>query len=71
MKFDYKVKHNGKWYMPGEEISEIETQQYTKTDIHRMNTSELRNLAVEQGVENPEQFTGKELKELLLGKFED
>lgn len=73
MKFDYKVKYNGKWYMPNEEITEtIEiTPKYTKTDIHRMNTSELRNFAVEQGIENPEQLTGKELKELLLGKFDD
>ena len=51
MKFDYKVKYKGKWYLPGEEIPEEtvtevkeeipEETAYTKTEINRMSTADL------------------------------
>lgn len=79
MKFDHKVKYNGKWYMPNEEIAEINTvsaisdnvKEYTKTDIYKMNTAELRKLGFERGIDNAEQLTGTELKKLLLANFDD
>lgn len=84
MKFDHKVKYKGKWYMPGEEIKEVEKSTsdfstcmnppveqkiYTKTDIKRMPTADLQSLALEQGIENAMELTGAELKELLIEKL--
>lgn len=82
MKFDHKVKYNGKWYMPFEEISEavefaseflkqIDTpkQLHTKTEINRMPTAELKLLAKEQGIDNVEGATGAELKKTLIKKL--
>lgn len=71
----YTVKINGKWYKSGEELPVLkeivsEEKQYTKTDIHRMSTAEIQNLALQQGIENAEQLTGGELKKLLFEKFE-
>ncbi len=82
MKFDHKVKYNGKWYMPFEEISEVvksasefsqqidtPNQLYTKTEINRMPTAELKLLAKEQGIDNVESATGTELKKTLIKKL--
>lgn len=43
--------------------------EYTKTEINRTSTSDLRVIAVEQGVENAEELTGAELKKLLIEKL--
>lgn len=79
MKFDYKVKYKGKWYLPGEEIPEEtktvvkeevpETTGYTKTEINRMSTADLQKLAAEQGVAGAEEISGAELKKILIEKF--
>lgn len=85
MTFDHKVKYNGKWYMPGEEITEgaersvssdfsnymnkPETK-YTKTEIYRMPVAELRKTALNIGVEKAESMTGTELKEYLINFFD-
>lgn len=79
MKFDYKVKYKGKWYLPGEEISEDtktvvkeeapETTGYTKTEINRMPTADLQKLAAEHGVAGAEEISGAELKKILIEKF--
>lgn len=42
---------------------------YTKTDINRMSTQDLRTLAVVQGLENVEEYTGAELKKMLIDKL--
>lgn len=42
---------------------------YTKTEINRMSTAELRNLAKTQGIDNAENVTGGELKKILIDKF--
>lgn len=47
-----------------------ETKGYTKTDINRMATAELKELAKEKGIENAEDITGGELKKILIKKFE-
>lgn len=42
---------------------------YTKTDINRMSTQDLRTLAVAQGFEDVEEYTGGELKKMLIDKL--
>lgn len=69
MVYEYKVKHKGKWYLPGEEIpeeTEQPTQPYTKTDINRMRTADLQKLAGEKGIENADSFSGEDLKKILI-----
>lgn len=43
-----------------------EEQQYTKTDINRMSTAELKDLAKSVGFENTEEMTGSDLKKNLI-----
>lgn len=69
MVYEYKVKHKGKWYLPGEEIpeeTEQPTQPYTKTDINRMSTADLQKLAREKEIENADSFSGADLKKMLI-----
>lgn len=46
-----------------------ETNQYTKTIINRMSTSELRELATENGIADADSITGAELKKILVEKL--
>lgn len=73
MKFDHKVKYNGKWYMPEENI-EVEKSasifvSYTKTDINRMSIAELKAFAKEQGIDAAEKMTGADLKKILIERL--
>ncbi len=77
MKFDYKVKYKGKWYLPGEEIEEAAEpaslpfeKPFTKTEINRMSTDALKALAAENGVPGYEEMTGAALKEYFINLFE-
>lgn len=76
MKFDHKVKYNGTWYLPGDEISEEnhnaeESKELpTKSAINRMSTAELQSLAKEHGIVDADETTGGELKKILIEKFE-
>ena len=69
------MKMNGKWYKAGEEISlakpqaEVKQNQYTKTEINRMTTAELQELALENGIDGSNEMTGAELKKVLIEKF--
>lgn len=54
---------------PGNAEKEPEAKQYTKTEIKRMSTAELQNLAATVGVENAFDRSGGELKEILIQKF--
>ena len=69
------MKMNGKWYKAGEEISlakpqeEVKQNQYTKTEINRMSTAELQELALENNVDGANEMTGAELKKVLIEKF--
>ncbi len=84
MVYEYKVKHRGKWYMPGENVPDDNTgaeksasekstddskKEYTKTEINRMSTNDLQELAKNTGIENAIELTGAELKKLLIEKF--
>ena len=69
------MKMNGKWYKAGEEISlakpqaEAKQNQYTKTEINRMTTAELQELALENDIDGADEMTGAELKKVLVEKF--
>lgn len=69
------MKMNGKWYKAGEEISlakpqeEVKQNQYTKTEINRMATAELQELALENDIDGADEMTGAELKKVLIEKF--
>ena len=85
MKFDHKVKYNGVWYEPGEEIeegvgntaptnfSEFMTppveNKYTKTEINRMPVDELRGLAKKQGFSEVEEIKGLAPKRMIIEKL--
>lgn len=42
---------------------------YTKTDINRMSTAELKTLAKSENIDNAEEMTGAELKKVLIEHF--
>lgn len=42
---------------------------YTKTEINRMSTAELKELATSKGIEGAEDMTGADLKKVLIEKF--
>lgn len=46
-----------------------ETKSYTKTEINRMSTAELKAFAVEQGIDGAKNMTGSELKRVLVQKL--
>lgn len=54
-----------------EEINEVkdDAPKYTKKDIAFMKVAKLREIAAENGVENPDELTGVELKEILIDKL--
>lgn len=76
MKFDYKVKYNGKWYLPGEEVeskkeadvsaSSTVDRPFTKTDINRLTVDDLKSLAKKNNVPGYENMTGAALKEYFI-----
>ena len=47
----------------------VKENRYTKTEINRMSTAELKEVATLNGVENVEDMTGAVLKEVLIEKF--
>ena len=82
MIYPYIVNKNGVWYPAGadvpEDISPIVTDNLTeklvhngrtKTEINRMSTAELQELALENDIDGAEQMTGAELKKVLIEKF--
>ena len=82
MKYPYIVNKNGVWYPAGvnvpEDISPITKDNSTeklvhngrtKTEINRMSTAELQELALENGIGGADEMTGAELKKVLIEKF--
>ncbi len=49
--------------------SGAEQKKYTKTEINRMPTAELQNLATVEGIENAFETSGGELKKILIEYF--
>ena len=50
-------------------VAEKEVE-YTKTDINRMSTADLKKLAKSEKIENAEDMNGAELKKALIDKFD-
>lgn len=46
-----------------------EDKQYTKSEINRMSTAELQNLAAAEGIENAFETSGSKLKDILAEHF--
>lgn len=72
MIYDHKVKSNGIWYLPGEnvpDVTEPTTSGYTKTEIYRMPVDDLRVLAVSNGIDNAENISGTDLKKILIERL--
>ena len=82
MIYPYIVNKNGVWYPAGADVPEaispittdnltekLVSNEHTKTEINRMSTAELQELALENGIDGAEQMTGAELKKVLIEKF--
>lgn len=72
----HTMKINGVYHRAGEVIPSPdakpvikETGKYNKKDIVFMKVAKLREIAAENGVENPDEMTGGELKEILIDKL--
>ena len=74
---EYTVKRNGKWYHAGEKIDEavktaslpFDGKAFTKTEINRMSTDDLKSLAAENEVVGYESMTGSALKEYFINSL--
>ena len=47
----------------------IPDEEYTKTEINRMSTADLKELAKKENIDNAEDMTGAELKKVLIKHF--
>lgn len=57
-------------HMNAPEITEKSAEvKYTKTEINRMSTAELKEVAKLNGIEDADDMTGGELKKVLIEKF--
>ena len=50
-------------------VEETKEKIYTKTEINRMSTSELKRLSTQYDIDGAENMTGGELKKVLIDKF--
>lgn len=81
MKYPYIVNMGGKWYQAGTDVpacstsenpilekatEEVAKTEYKKTDINRMSTSELQEIAKGIGIEDAENKSGNQLKKELI-----
>ena len=82
MEYPYIVNKNGVWYPAGADVPEDTSPSttdnltekfvnngHTKTEINRMSTAELQELALENGIGGADEMTGAELKKVLIEKF--
>lgn len=85
MVYSHLVKYNGVYYPAGTDvpvgvasveikdnkiIDEVkEGVKYTKTDINRMSTSDLKSLAKSEGIKDADTLSGADLKKVLIEKF--
>lgn len=80
----HTMKINGKLYRSGEEIPspgekpvekpvekivEREEKTLTKSEIMTMKAADLRDLASKNGIDNADEYTGSELKKMLIEKL--
>ena len=75
MKYPYIVNKDGVWYPAGTEVptgtsvKESDEKQYSKSEIQRMSTADLKTLAPTLGIEVTEEITGAKLKEEIITKL--
>lgn len=81
MKYPYIVNYNGTWYPSGTDVPvgvkpvgdkkpvEVKEEKYTKTDINRMSSAELKELAGKQGIDGAEEMIGADLKKALIEHY--
>ena len=80
----HTMKINGVAYRAGEDIPSpdekpvavnetvnevVDEKHYSKSDIMTMKAADLRTLAGENGIERPDEYTGGELKKMLIERF--
>ena len=75
----HTMKVNGIVYRAGEEIpspgeakkpEKTEAKTYSKSEITTMKAADLRKVAAENGYDNVDDYTGSELKKMLIEKFD-
>ena len=67
-KMEERQKEDFSQYMNAPEIEEESTEvPYTKTEINRMSTADLKELAKENGIDDS--LSGAEIKKALIEKF--
>ena len=64
-----KFENDGSWQGQAVNVTVDEKPKYTKRDITFMKVAKLRELAAENGIANPDEYTGVELKEMLIDKL--
>ena len=85
MVYSHLVKYNGVYYPAGTNVpvgvasveikdnkitDEVKEEvKYTKTDINRMSTSDLKSLAKSEGIKDADTLSGADLKKVLIEKF--
>ena len=85
MVYNHLVKYNGVYYPAGTDVpvgvasveikdnkitDEVKEEvKYTKTDINRMSTSDLKSLAKSEGIKDADTLSGADLKKVLIEKF--
>ena len=52
-----------------DEFAEKENAKYTKTEINRMSTADLKKLAKSENIKKAEDMSGSGLKKVLIDKF--
>ena len=74
MKYRYTIKRDGVLYpagtdVPAGEPAKDSMKTYSKSDISRMSTADLKTLAPTLGIEVTEESTGAKLKEEIIAKL--
>ena len=64
---DKKIDDFSQYMNPPEESTETTETEYTKTEINRMSTADLKELAEKNGLDNS--LSGAELKKLLINHY--
>lgn len=64
---DNKIDDFSQYMNPPEESTEATETEYTKTEINRMSTADLKELAEKNGLDNS--LSGAELKKLLINHY--
>ena len=76
MKHKTNVIHNGVFYPAGADVPagtkeehKVDGKQYSKSEIQRMSTADLKTLAPTLGIDVTEESTGAKLKEEIIARL--